>query len=80
MDKKKILHMLSLKSTWVILISQLGIILKESGVLDDIGISKYNVIATSVLTMASVIGLMSVYQTEPIKSDISENKENIDNL
>lgn len=78
MDKKKLLHLLSLKSTWVILTAQGGIILKELGILDDIGISKYNVIATSIMVIASVFFIKDVYQTQPLRTQEDEIKELID--
>lgn len=64
---KNIKHMLKLKSTWIILVSQLSIILKELGVLDEIGLQKYNNIVTALLFMATVTGVLNIYLTKPVE-------------
>lgn len=66
MDKNKIKHMLTLKSTWAIIISNIGLILNTAGVLDNIQLDKYRIISTSILIVAETIGLIHIYKTEPL--------------
>lgn len=69
MNKDNILHLLTLKSTWVIIIAQIGIILKELGILTELGIDKYNTITTAVLQIATAFGVVIVYKTLPRDSN-----------
>jgi hypothetical protein len=69
MDKEKIKHMLLLKSTWVVICSNIGLILSTSGVLDDTQLEKFKVIIMCLIAMAETLGLISIYKTEPLKTN-----------
>lgn len=66
MTKQKLFHMLTLKSTWVVILSQIVLILNTSGVFDDIQMDKFKIISSSVLVIVETLGLISVYDTQPI--------------
>ena len=68
MDKEKIKHLLLLKSTWVVLLSNIGLILNVSGVLDNIQLDKYKIITTAIIAAFETLGIISIYQTEPLKT------------
>lgn len=69
MDKKKIIHMLTLKSTWVVLMSNIGLILNTSGILDNIQLDKYRIITTAIIASIETVGLIHMYKTEPLPDE-----------
>ena len=71
MNKQKILHMLTLKSTWIVIASQIVLILNTVGVFDEIQADKFKIVSSSLLVVAEAIGLFSIYNSEPLK----ENEE-----
>lgn len=73
MDIARIKHLLLQKSTWILIIAQVGNILQLTGVLDDIGLKNYTAISMSVILILSAIGVFGIYNTEPIKSDDTTN-------
>lgn len=75
MDKEKIKHMLLLKSTWVIIFSNIGLILNTSGIFDNTQLEKYKAIITCIIAIAETLGLISMYQTEPLKTNESNKLE-----
>ena len=73
MDWNRVKHMITRKSTWVVVFSQLGIILNAVGAFDSIQLDKYKIITNSILVIVETIGLVNIYQTEPLK--IEENNK-----
>lgn len=68
--KTKISHLLGLKSTWVIMISQVFLILQILGVFDTTVIEKWKEICVIILEIATTLGIVIVYNTEPKKTGL----------
>lgn len=64
---KKIKHLLTIRGTWVIIISQTLVIIQTLGLLDDTAIEQFKSITTSFLEIATILGILHVYETEPKK-------------
>lgn len=67
--KDKIKHLITLKGTWIIIISQLIIIIQSLGIFDETFIEQFKLITTSLLEITTVLGIVHVYDTEPKKDD-----------
>jgi hypothetical protein len=63
--KKKLNHILTLKSTYVILISQIILLLQIFNVIDIEGIKNTERILTIILETCTILGFVSVYNTKP---------------
>ena len=74
MDWDKIKHLFTIKSTYVILLSNIGLILNTSGILDNIQFDKYRVITTALLATCETLGIFGVYNTLPKQSDKTTGK------
>jgi hypothetical protein len=75
MDKEKIKHMLLLKSTWIVILSNIGLILNTSDVLNIEQLEKYKVITNCLIIIAETLGLISIYKTEPLNTNNSNKLE-----
>jgi hypothetical protein len=75
MDKEKIKHMLLLKSTWIVILSNIGLILNTSDILNIEQLEKYKVITNCLIIIAETLGLISIYKTEPLNTNNSNKLE-----
>lgn len=73
MNKDKLKHMITRKSTWVVIISQIGLILNTTGVFDNLMMDKYRIISSACLVIIEALGLVNIYQTEPLPDNSNEN-------
>lgn len=66
---------LKLKYTWLLIIPQLLLILKNTDMLTDANLNFLNVCLVGALEIASIIGFVQVYKHIPDKTESDNNNE-----
>ena len=67
MDKEKLKHMLTRRSTWAIIVSTILFILNTSGAFDAIQLDRYRIISYAIISALEALGIIHMYKTEPLK-------------